>query len=121
MGARLTSDEAALAPILREIGGRGLVFVDDGSSSRSLVGAVAPNARTPAARADLVLDGTTQPEAVDRELGRLEEMARKRGFAIGTASALPATVERILRWSRSLEAKGIQLVPVSSAYGPEGR
>jgi polysaccharide deacetylase 2 family uncharacterized protein YibQ len=34
---------------------------------------------------------------------------------------LPATVERILRWSRSLEAKGIQLVPVSSAYGPEGR
>ncbi|MFL5232537.1 MAG: divergent polysaccharide deacetylase family protein, partial [Microvirga sp.] len=121
MGAKLTSDEAALAPILREIGGRGLVFLDDGSSSRSLVGAVAPSARAPAARADLVVDGTTQAEAVDRELGRLEEMAKKRGFAIGTASALPATVERILRWSRSLEAKGIQLVPVSSAYGPEGR
>jgi len=121
MGAKLTSDEAALAPILREIGGRGLVFLDDGSSSRSLVGAVAPSARVPAARVDLVLDGTTQAEAVDRELGRLEEMAKKRGFAIGTASALPATVERILRWSRSLEAKGIQLVPVSSAYGPEGR
>ena len=47
MGAKLTADEAALAPILREIGGRGLVFLDDGSSSRSLVGAVAPSARRP--------------------------------------------------------------------------
>jgi hypothetical protein len=119
MGARLTADEAALAPILREIGGRGLVFLDDGSSSRSLVGAVAASARVPAARADVVLDGSAQAEAIDRELARLEEMARKRGLAIGTASALPLTVERIQRWSRSLEAKGVQLVPVSSAFSED--
>jgi hypothetical protein len=121
MGAKLTADEAALAPILKEIGARGLVFLDDGSSSRSLAGSVGQSARAPTARADVVLDAAGQGEAVDRELARLEEMARKRGLAIGTASALPATVERILRWSRSLEAKGIALVPVSAAYPAEGR
>jgi hypothetical protein len=120
MGAKLTADEAALAPILREISGRGLAFLDDGSSSRSLVAAAAASARVPAARADVVLDGLAQAEAVDRELARLEEMARKRGLAIGTASALPLTVERIQRWSRSLEARGAQLVPISSVF-TEGR
>jgi hypothetical protein len=121
MGAKLTADEAALAPILKEIGSRGLVFLDDGSSSRSLSSAVGPSARAPTARADVVLDAAGQGEAVDRELARLEEMARKRGLAIGTASAFPSTIERILRWSRSLEAKGIALVPVSAAYPAEGR
>ncbi|HEX8165648.1 MAG TPA: divergent polysaccharide deacetylase family protein [Beijerinckiaceae bacterium] len=121
MGAKLTADEAALAPILKEVGGRGLVFLDDGSSSRSLAGAVASSVRAPGARADAVLDGSPQAEAIDRELARLEELAKKRGLAIATASALPVTVERIQRWSRSLEARNIQLVPVSSAYLSEGR
>jgi uncharacterized protein len=121
MGAKLTADEAAFSPILREIGSRGLVFLDDGSSSRSAAGAVAATAQVPAARADIVLDGTPVAETIDKELARLEEVARKRGFAIGTASALPLTVERIARWARALEAKDIQLVPVSAAYAPAGR
>jgi polysaccharide deacetylase 2 family uncharacterized protein YibQ len=121
MGAKLTADDAALAPILREIGSRGLVFLDDGSSPRSTVDAVAAAAKLPAARADAVLDGAPQAEAIDKELARLEEMARRRGFAVGTASALPLTVDRIARWARSLEEKGIQLVPVSTAFMSAGR
>ena len=121
MGAKLTADGAALSPILREIGGRGLVFLDDGSSSRSVAGAVAAAAQVPAARADIVVDGAPQAEAIDKELARLEEMAKKRGLAIGAASALPLTVDRVARWARSLEAKNIQLVPVSSAFMSEER
>jgi polysaccharide deacetylase 2 family uncharacterized protein YibQ len=116
MGAKLTADEAALAPILREIGARGLVFLDDGSSSRSLVGQVGPGAGTPTARADMVLDSVPRPDTVDRQLERLEQLARQRGFAIGTASALPVTVDRIAQWARTLEARGVLLVPVSSAF-----
>jgi polysaccharide deacetylase 2 family uncharacterized protein YibQ len=119
MGAKLTADEAALAPILREIGGRGLTFLDDGSSSRSLAVALGPASRTPAAQADLVLDGVPRPELIDKELAKLEETARRKGFAIGTASALPLTVERIARWARSLESRNILLVPVSSAFAGE--
>jgi polysaccharide deacetylase 2 family uncharacterized protein YibQ len=121
MGAKLTADEAALAPMLKEIGARGLAFLDDGSSSRSLVGTLAPALRMPASRADRVIDGIPQAEAVDKELARLEELARKKGFALGTASALPLSVERIARWSRELESRNILLVPVSAAFGREGR
>jgi polysaccharide deacetylase 2 family uncharacterized protein YibQ len=116
MGGKLTADEAALAPILREIGGRGLVFLDDGSSTRSVVGKIGASVQAPTARADLVLDGTPRPDAVDRQLERLEQMARQRGFAIGSASALPVTVDRIAQWARTLEQRGVLLVPVTSAY-----
>lgn len=116
MGAKLTTDEAALTPILREIGSRGLVFVDDGSSSRSLVRQSAPGAETPTARADLVLDGVPRPEAVDRQLERLEQLARQRGFAMASASVLPVAVDRIAHWARTLEERGVLLVPVSNAF-----
>ena len=69
----------------------------------------------------VVLDGAPRAEAIDRELSRLEAIARERGFAIGSASALPVTVERIARWARTLEERGILLVPVSAAFRQRGR
>jgi polysaccharide deacetylase 2 family uncharacterized protein YibQ len=116
MGAKLTSDEAAMAPILREIGGRGLGFLDDGSSSRSVATAIGASTRTPTARADLVLDGVVRADAIDMELARLETLAKERGLAVATASALPLTVDRIARWSRTLETRNILLVPISSVF-----
>ena len=116
MGAKLTANEAALTPILREIGSRGLFFVDDGSSSRSLVSQAGLAPGAPTARADMVLDGVPRPDAVDRQLERLEQLARQRGFALGSASALPVTLDRIAAWARALETRGVLLVPISSAF-----
>jgi polysaccharide deacetylase 2 family uncharacterized protein YibQ len=121
MGAKLTAHEAALAPVLREIGSRGLVFVDDGTSSRSLAVQVGAGAGTPTARADLVLDGMPRPDAIDRELERLEQVARQRGFALASASALPVTLDRIAHWAHTLEGRGILLVPASSTFEQEER
>ncbi len=116
MGARLTAEEAAMTPILREIGGRGLFFLDDGSSPRSVATATADKLRVPARKADVVVDATLTPAAIDAALARLERQATEKGLAIGSASALPLTVDRLARWSQALEAKGILLVPVSSAW-----
>ena len=57
-----------------------------------------------------------QPVLAARGRERLEQMARQRGFAIGSASALPVSIERIAQWARGLEARGVLLVPVSSAF-----
>lgn len=114
MGARFASDEAALGPVLREVAQRGLMVIDDGSSGRSLITRVAAGFRTPALRADLVIDLTPRADAIDRELARLEALARERGFAFASASALPVTIERLARWSRGLEARGVRLIPVSA-------
>lgn len=112
MGGKLTSDALALAPILKEVGARGLGFLDDGSSSRSV--AASHKGETPVARAEVVLDASARPEAIDRALERLESAARSGSVAIGTATALPLSVERISRWAKGLEARGILLVPAST-------
>ncbi|AMJ61381.1 divergent polysaccharide deacetylase family protein [Bosea sp. PAMC 26642] len=117
LGGRLTADETALSPVLREIAGRGLMVVDDGSSSRSLLAASAARAQIPALKVDRVIDSVARADAIDKELDRLEALARERGVAIAAASALPVTIERIARWAATLEGKGLQLVPVSAARG----
>ncbi|MFN3673201.1 MAG: divergent polysaccharide deacetylase family protein, partial [Bosea sp. (in: a-proteobacteria)] len=117
LGGRLTADEAALATLLREISGRGLMVVDDGSSARSLLAASAARAQIPALKVDRVIDGVPRADAIDKELERIEALARERGVAIAAASALPVSIDRIMRWSAGLEAKGIVLVPVSAARG----
>ncbi|WP_407527717.1 divergent polysaccharide deacetylase family protein [Methylobacterium oryzisoli] len=112
MGARLTAEPAALEPVLREIGARGLGFLDDGVSPRSLSLEVGHRTKAPVARAEAI-DAIPRADAIDRELARLEEIARRKGFALGSAAALPLTIDRLARWSRDLESRGILLVPAS--------
>jgi len=117
MGARFSSDTEAFAPVMQEIAHRGLLYVDDGSSPRSLAASVADTTGTPFVQSQLVVDATASASAIDAGLARLEEIARSRGLAVGTASALPLTISRIAEWSRRLEDRGITLVPASAALG----
>ncbi|MDP3256008.1 MAG: divergent polysaccharide deacetylase family protein [Bosea sp. (in: a-proteobacteria)] len=117
LGGRLTSDETALSPILRELAGRGLMVVDDGSSARSLLASSAARAQIPAMKIDRVVDMVARPDAIDKELAAIEAMARDQGVAVISASALPVSIERIARWTQTLEAKGLVLVPMSAARG----
>ncbi len=113
MGGKLTADDKAIAPVLREAGQRGLGFLDDGSSSRSVVPAYKGETRI--ARAEVVLDASARADAIDKALAKLEAQAATGALAIGTATALPLSVDRIERWARGLEARGILLVPASAA------
>jgi polysaccharide deacetylase 2 family uncharacterized protein YibQ len=67
------------------------------------------------AKADLILDRVPTPTDVDRALGRLETIARARGVAVGVASALPVTIDRIAQWIKGAESRGIQFVPITAA------
>jgi polysaccharide deacetylase 2 family uncharacterized protein YibQ len=115
LGGRFTADEAALAPVLRETKQRGLFYVDDATSARSIANTIAQRVDLPFARADVVLDADKTPDSVDAALSRLEALARKNGVAIGWATGLPVNIDRIARFARSLEDRGIALVPVSAA------
>ncbi|MGX1743900.1 divergent polysaccharide deacetylase family protein [Bosea sp. NPDC055353] len=117
LGGRFTADESALSPILRELAGRGLMVVDDGSSPRSLLAGSADRARIPALKIDRVVDGVTRADAIDKELAALESLAREQGIVVAAASALPVSIERINRWAQTLDAKKLVIVPVSAARG----
>jgi len=113
MGARFTATEQALAPVLRETAKRGLIYVDDGASQRSVAGQIAGSHNLPFAKTDLVLDAVQTPTEIDRALARLEMLARDNGAAVGLATAQPATVARIAEWAKKVEGRGFMLVPIT--------
>jgi polysaccharide deacetylase 2 family uncharacterized protein YibQ len=115
LGGKFSADTRAFSPILTEIATRGLVYLDDGSSPRSLAREIAGTLNLPAATADVVLDAAPTADAIEVALAGLEAQARRQGGAVGVATALPISVEHIARWAATLEARGISLVPISAA------
>jgi len=113
MGARFTATDQALSPVIREIGKRGLIWFDNGTSPRSVAGQISGAGNVAFARADAVLDAVPTAAQIDEALARLEATARSRGVAIGAASALPVTIERVAQWAKAAEGRGVMLVPLS--------
>lgn len=114
MGARFTASAVDFAPIIEEIGLRGLSYVDDGTSNRSLAPQMARQNGVDFARADLIVDREPSRAAILDQLEELETIATRRGSAIGFASALPVSVRTIAEWAHDLEDRGMLLVPVSA-------
>lgn len=114
MGARFTASAADFSPIMEELGARGLGYIDDGSSNRSLASQLAQGNKVPFSRADLVVDSNPSRQAILAALASLEAKALENGHAIGIVSALPISISAITEWSRDLESKGIALVPASA-------
>ncbi len=115
LGGRFTANQVATQGFMRELAARGLDFVDDGSSPQSVAGAIASQYGVGFVKADLRLDESLRPEAIDAALARLESLAREKGFAVGYAAGLPAANERIARFAAELERRGLALVPLSAA------
>ncbi len=114
MGARFTASDQAMTPVLREVAKRGLIFVDDGSSARSIAGQIAGASNVPYAKSDVTIDAVPTPAEIDRALGRLEAQARERGLAVGVMSALPGAINRVADWSKKIESRGFVLVPITA-------
>jgi uncharacterized protein len=115
MGARFIATDAVMQPIVREATKRGLGFFDDGSAPRSVAAALATSLGAPFAKGDVTIDAVPTPVEIDHALARLENLAKDRGVAVGTASALPVSIERIGAWTKTLDSHGIMLVPLTTA------
>jgi polysaccharide deacetylase 2 family uncharacterized protein YibQ len=117
MGARFTASGADFGPVMEELGARGLGYLDDGSSNRSLAPQLAQANRVPFARVDAVVDANPSRTSILAQLQALEDRAKAKGSAIGIVSALPVSIEVVTEWARGIEDKGIQIVPASALMG----
>jgi len=117
LGARFSAEAGALKPVLSDIAARGLLYLDDGSSPRSLAPSLAAGLGLAAARADAAIDARAKPQDMDAQLAALEASARKNGQAIAVTEALPGAIARIARFAHDLERRGVALVPVSALAG----
>ncbi|WP_338693544.1 divergent polysaccharide deacetylase family protein [Bradyrhizobium sp. 26S5] len=115
MGARFVATDLVMQPIVREAAKRGLSYFDDGSTPRSVAQSLAAGQALPFARADFAIDAVPTSAEIDRALVKLETIAKERGTAVGVASALPVSIERLGAWLKTLDSKGIMLVPLTTA------
>jgi uncharacterized protein len=115
MGGRFVVSDAVMLPIVREAAKRGLGYLDDGSAPRSVAPSLAAAQTMPFAKADLTIDAVPTALEIDRALAKLESLAKEHGTAVGIASALPVSIERIGVWIKALEGHGIMLVPLTTA------
>jgi polysaccharide deacetylase 2 family uncharacterized protein YibQ len=114
LGGRFLSDPAAMEPVMRDVGKRGLLFLDDGTSAQSKTATVAKGTELPYAFADLQLDGQLDINTILQKLDELERIARKNGQAIGVASAFDESVDAIAKWSEEATMRGIEIVGVAA-------
>ncbi|WP_395662398.1 divergent polysaccharide deacetylase family protein [Aestuariivirga sp.] len=116
MGARLLVSEEALRPVLAEVRERGLVYLEDATVNVSVSPKVVEQVRLPMQRAQMVIDADPTAPAIAEALERLEQEAIRNGSAIATGSGLEVTIETVAEWAKTLQEKGILLVPLSAAY-----
>jgi uncharacterized protein len=116
MGARLLVTAEALKPVMEELRARGLVYLEDATVNITLSPKVGQEVRLPVQRASMVIDADPTPAAIADALEQLEQEAIRNGSAIATGSGLDVTIETVAEWAKTLQEKGILLVPVSAAY-----
>lgn len=120
MGGRFVAERAAMTPLMQEIGRRGLAYLDDGTSARSLAAELAPGNAVPFAAGDAVIDASRDRGTILKKLDQLEATARARGSAVGIGSAFDVTVDTVAAWIGEARKRGIEIVPVSAvAIDPE--
>ena len=120
LGGRFMGEESAIEPVLAHIAKRGLLFFDNGASSSSVAITAARHVKAALATGTMTLDGLQTEAGIDSQLSELETAARQDGFSIGVASAYPVSLARLTEWAAHLDARGIQLVPLTGlAAQPE--
>ena len=114
LGARFATTPEAFMPIMADIGERGLYYLDDGTSARSVAGQLALKSRAGFAAADMVLDGVQDKNEILKNLDRLEAAARAKGTAIGVATSFDVTIDAVAEWVVEAQKRGIEIVGVSA-------
>lgn len=114
MGAKFLTSEEGLKALFNELNRRGLTYVEDGTAARSRAADVARGSNIGFGRGSITLDTVPTQQRIDEALAALEAEAEQKGSAIGIASALPVTIDRLARWAKAVERKGFVLVPVSA-------
>jgi polysaccharide deacetylase 2 family uncharacterized protein YibQ len=114
LGDRFLTDSDALEPVLTFLQRRGLMFFDNGSVTHSTAPEIAKSVNVPFLQASTEIDTIPAAMEIDQRLSELEARARLNGWAAGSASLYPITVERLAAWAKGLSGRGIALVPASA-------
>ena len=114
MGSKFTAWRPGMTTVLREIRSRGLLFLDSWTSNRSLAFSMSREINIPSVARDIFIDHDISRGEIKDNLGRLERIARRRGFAIGIGHPHDLTTSILAEWIDQVRLRGVDLVPISS-------
>ncbi len=114
MGSKFTAHAPGMEVVMQDLRERGLLFIDSLTSEKSIGLAMARRYGVPTAARNVFLDDSGDLVSVEFELGKLEEVARKKGNAIAIGHPRDATIKALAAWLPKLKSKGFVLVPVTA-------
>jgi uncharacterized protein len=113
MGSELTSARLQMQWLMRELKSKNLYFVDSLTTATSVAAETAGEYAVPNLRRHVFLDNQATFENIDFEFKRLLNIARDKGSAVGIGHPYPETLAYLEQALDTLEAEGIELIPVS--------
>lgn len=123
MGSRFTADARGMDVVMRELKADGLLFLDSVTSSRSVGAKTATADNVANLSRNVFLDDSPEPAAIQLQLRRVEDIARKTGSAIAIGHPRETTLAALTDWLPKARAEGFQFVPISALakakYGKE--
>ncbi len=118
MGSRFTASDAHMLPVITTLNERGLLYLDNRSTNRSVVELLSRHTNLPYVAANRILDSDQASRiAINARLAEVERLAVENGFATAIGQPYPVTIERVRDWSAGLAARGFALVPITALVG----
>jgi polysaccharide deacetylase 2 family uncharacterized protein YibQ len=109
-----TAQDIVAAPMMKQIYGRGLAFVESNPGAVAYGQEMAKEFGYPYAQNNLWLDADLRPEKVDLALKAMELQATQRGRVVAFTRPYPAVLNKVQEWIAASESKGIQIAPLSA-------
>ncbi|NNE40672.1 MAG: divergent polysaccharide deacetylase family protein [Marinicaulis sp.] len=119
LGAKFTTNEDAMAPILAKLRDAGVAYIDDTGAAR-MAGDKTGVSMTTVNRVIPPAADETARDKVKRELLALEKIAARDGVALGKTYAYETSIDEISKWARELKSKGIAPAPASAVLQLRG-
>jgi len=114
MGSKFTADVSGMAVVMETLKLRGLLFLDSRTTGRSVGVELARKMGVPVAERNIFLDNVNESVAISARLRELEQLARRRGYAVAIGHPRDATLDALEVWLQNLEDRGLALVPLSA-------
>jgi polysaccharide deacetylase 2 family uncharacterized protein YibQ len=114
MGSRFTAFKPGMETVLRQLKGRGLMFLDSRTSAQSVGDQAAQEMGVPSIVRHVFLDDEESPDAVRRKLAEAEAVARRQGFVVVIGHPHEATLQALNEWLPTVQGKGLALAPATA-------
>lgn len=113
-GQKFLDDPSSFRPIAEEMALRGLMFLEASQGIIPSALTVGQGVGLPMLASGSWIDTPLSRSGVEQALAELETRARTQGQAIGLLHPYPVSFGRLRSWIRTLNDKGLALVPLSA-------